>query len=134
VPRFEATLFNSLEIDLKTRISVSKRTSFDNRLSSFTRTSYNPALLISYKPRDRFRSQIKFDYYINELADGVRKSFLFTDLKIAYKLGKGELTMDWTNIFNKRKYKYSYFIDLANIEREFRLRPGNLMLGYSFVL
>ncbi len=134
VPRIEATLFNTLEIDLETRITVSKRITYNGGQSSFTRTGYNPVLLISYKPQEKFRSQIKFDCYINELTNGVRKGFLFTDIKIAYKLGRGELTMDWTNIFNKREYKYSYFSELANIEREFRLRPGNLMLGYSFSL
>ncbi|OFY39449.1 MAG: hypothetical protein A2X18_04965 [Bacteroidetes bacterium GWF2_40_14] len=134
VPKIEATLFNSLEIALNTKITVSKRTAFEGGSSSFTRTDYNPALLLSYRPKERFRSQIKFDCYINELANGVRKNFLFTDIKIAYKIGGGELTMDWTNIFNKREYRFSYFSELTNIEREFRLRPGNIMLGYSFTL
>ncbi|MFA5848584.1 MAG: hypothetical protein WC833_01770 [Bacteroidales bacterium] len=134
VPRIEATLFNSLDMELDTKITLSKRTSNNGVLSTFSRTGYNPSLIISYKHKDKFRSQIKFDCYINELTEGATKSFLFTDIKFAYKLGRGELTMDWTNVFNKREYKYSYFSELTNVEREFRLRPGNLMLGYSFTL
>lgn len=128
-PRIEATLFNAMEVEMKTTMIVSKRTSFGGERSSSIRTGYNPNLLISYRIREKFRAQIKFDYYLNELSDGTDKGILFTDIRAAYKLGRGELTMDWTNIFNRKEYKYSYFSELTTVDRQFKLRPGNLVLG-----
>ncbi|MEN6618493.1 MAG: hypothetical protein ABFC28_03205 [Rikenellaceae bacterium] len=134
IPRIEVTLSNSLSVDFNLQISVLKRTSDSGTFSSSIRSDYNPNLLVNYKIKEKFNYQIKFDYYLNEMTDGNRKGFLFTDLRGSYKLGQGELYVEWMNIFNKQEYKYSYFSEMTTVDRQFKLRPWNLMLGYSFTL
>lgn len=131
-PRAEATFNDALSVDFNAGISVLRRTSERNGQCSSTIVNYNPNMQISYKLSERLKSQVKFDYYINELTDGDYTYCLFTDLRTVYKTGKGELSADCINILNKREYRYTTFSELSTIERTFKLRPWNLMISYSF--
>ncbi len=133
-PRIEATIHKRLCLDCNMNVSISRRSSEGNYNYKEKILTFNPYFLLGYKFSDRLRSQVKFDYYVNEMSDGNYSDCLFTDLQAVYKLGKGEISVGCTNIFNKRSYSYTYFNEMATIDREFRLRPWNLMLSYSFTL
>lgn len=133
IPRIEATLWGRLNIDFNSKISVSKRVAEIGSIT-YILTDYNPNLLIGYKFSETFNAQVKFDCYVNDYADNKHKGYLFTDIRAIYNIGKGAITFDWTNIFNNKQYKYSWFSELSTINREFKLRPWNMMIGYSFTL
>jgi hypothetical protein len=133
IPRIEATLWGLFNIDFNSRISVSKRVA-DIGSGTYILTDYNPKLLLGYKFSENFNAQVKFDCYINDQRGNKHAGYLFTDIRASYNIGKGTLSFDWTNIFNNKSYKYSWFSELSTLDREFKLRPWNLMIGYSFTL
>ena len=63
----------------------------------------------------------------------VYKHLLVADAEFTYSFQNGwEFNLSLKNIFNQNVYAYTYYDNLTSVNREFRIRPRNVMTSLFF--
>lgn len=73
----------------------------------------------------------RLDHYYNNQIEG-NKSFALMDMDISYKWKSTVFTLAWNNIFDIKKYTYSYTSSMNKYYSEYRIRPTSVMLKIKF--
>lgn len=71
------------------------------------------------------------DNYYNNQIEG-NKSFTLVDMNLSYKWKNTVFTLMWNNIFDIKKYTYSYTSSMNKYYSEYRIRPTSIMLKIKF--
>lgn len=94
---------------------------------------YNQKLSYTITPSERWYLRLIGEHYVNEVAEGVKKSFFLSDADITYCFKRGwELNLMASNIFDQKKYSYSYYNGLTSISRAYNVRGRNVMVSLFF--
>lgn len=73
---------------------------------------------------------VKGDYYDNQVSENERKYLFLGDASISYSLKNGwELTLEARNIFNKKTYTYTSYSNLITYNKEYTIRPRNVIVS-----
>ena len=73
-----------------------------------------------------------YNYYNNIPSTG--KSFTLSNLGLQYKYKTTIFFLDWNNIFNVKKYKYSSLDGINEYYSEYYIRPATILLRVQFKL
>jgi len=73
----------------------------------------------------------RLDNYYNNRIEG-NKSFSLVDMDISYKWKSTVFTLMWNNIFDIKKYTYSYTNSMNKYYSEYHIRPTSIMLKIKF--
>ncbi|MDR1371053.1 MAG: carboxypeptidase-like regulatory domain-containing protein [Dysgonamonadaceae bacterium] len=74
----------------------------------------------------------KMEYYRSQLSSNSYANLFFADLSVLYKTKKIEYSLDWTNIFDQKRYSYTQYNGPNTVSTGFDLRPMNFLLSLSF--
>ena len=72
-----------------------------------------------------------YEHYYNNAALG-NKNFALADLGLNYRWNRFYFTLDWTNIFNTKKYVTYYYNGLNTYYSAYNIRPENILLKVRF--
>jgi hypothetical protein len=78
-------------------------------------------------------ANIGYEHYYNNVAMG-NKNFSLADLGMNYRWNRFYFMLDWTNIFNTKKYITSYYNGLNTYYSAYNIRPENVLLKVRFKL
>jgi hypothetical protein len=99
--------------------------------TSFINLSQNFSLNIT--PKKNWLLQFIGEHYYNEMPDGVSKHFFLADSEFTYTFKGGwEFNFLIKNIFNQNTYSYTTFDRLSEMNREFKIRPRNIIASIYF--
>lgn len=73
------------------------------------------------------------NFYNNAIQSGSR-SMWFGDIAVKYKMKEVELSLDYTNIFNTKKYVSTSYSDIGRYYYSYNLRPAEVLLRLRFKL
>lgn len=73
------------------------------------------------------------NFYNNAIQSGSR-SMWFGDIAVKYKLKEIELSLDYTNIFNTKKYVSTSYSDIGRYYYSYNLRPAEILFKVRFKL
>jgi hypothetical protein len=100
------------------------------------RTSYkNLSQLLSCNitPRKTWYLQLTGEHYFNEITQDVSKHLFLADAEFTYSLKSGwEFNLSVKNIFNQNNYAYTIYDGPTAMNREYSIRPRNVMIGVFF--
>jgi hypothetical protein len=73
------------------------------------------------------------NFYNNAIQSGSR-SMWFGDISVRYKLKEMEFSLDYTNIFNTKKYVSTSYSDIGRYYYSYNLRPAGILFKVRFKL
>lgn len=80
-----------------------------------------------------FYLTLRGEYYNNQVADDTRKHMFFGDMSLSYSLKSGwEFTIEGRNLFNEKTYAYTAYSDLVSFQKEYTIRPRNIIASIFF--
>ncbi len=132
VPTAEFSLFTAADVEFTAPLMLQQRESLSGIESCSSLTSFSPTAKINVKLSELTTIALNSALYFNEMSKGVFYLYPFTDLKFRFKIKKGEIFAELTNLFNNREFRYKVAGDLSITERFFKLRPTAFMAGVSF--
>ena len=76
---------------------------------------------------------LRGEYYNNQVADDTRKHMFLGDMSLSYCLKSGwEFTIEGRNLFNQKTYAYTAYSDLVTFQKEYTIRPRNIIASIFF--
>lgn len=75
---------------------------------------------------------LSFNHYINDMIKSSARSSWFGNVGIRYKMKDVDLMLDWTNIFNMRRFVTYSYSDISRYYSEYELRPAGVLLRVRF--
>lgn len=132
VPTAEFSLFTAADVELTAPLMLQQRESLSGIESWSSLASFSPTAKINIKLSELTTLALNSALYFNEMSKGVFYLYPFTDIKCRFKIKKGEIFAELTNLFNNREFRYKVAGDLSITERFFKLRPTAFMAGVSF--
>lgn len=73
------------------------------------------------------------EHYYNEITADQAKHFFLADAEFTYRLPKGfEFNVSIRNVFNQDVYGYTFYSGLREVQREYSIRPRNVMAAVFF--
>lgn len=132
VPTAEFSLFTTADVELTAPLMLQQRESLSGIESWSSLASFSPTAKINIKLSELTTLALNSALYFNEMSTGVFYLYPFTDIKCRFKIKKGEIFAELTNLFNNREFRYKVAGDLSITERFFKLRPTSFMAGVSF--
>ena len=97
-------------------------------------SQWSPYFSCHYFPLASWQFYLKGEYLLNELNDNRQMDLFFADAGVAYK-GKGwDISLDASNLFDKKRYGYATYDGVNTHAFYYRLRGREMMLtvGFSF--
>lgn len=81
----------------------------------------------------QFYLTLRGEYYNNQVTDGTRKHMFLGDISLSYCLKSGwEFTIEGRNFFNQKTYAYTAYSDLVSFQKEYTIRPRNIIASIFF--
>lgn len=113
----------SYDITFTTDKMRSKSTGISSSTSSLThRLTAN----ISFS--ERLYATLRGEYYDNKIADNTRKHLFLGDLSLTYSTKGGwEFSIEARNLFNQRSYAYKSTSELTVFQKQYTIRPRNIL-------
>ncbi|MDD4437742.1 MAG: hypothetical protein PHS04_06890 [Tissierellia bacterium] len=93
---------------------------------------FTQALSTSFIPVKKLIFNISFNHYFNSLIKSGARSSWFGNLGVRYKLKNVDVMLDWTNIFNTRRFVTYSYSDVSSYYSEYTLRPAEVLLRVRF--
>ncbi|PKO99557.1 MAG: hypothetical protein CVU13_05635 [Bacteroidetes bacterium HGW-Bacteroidetes-8] len=131
-PIVEFSLFKAADIELTAPFLLQQRGSLSGIISRSSLTSFSPTAKINIKLSELTTIAVNSALYFNEMSKGVFYLYPFTDIKCRFKIKKGEIFAELTNLFNNTEFRYKVAGDLSLTERFYKLRSTAFMAGLSF--
>lgn len=129
---------------IKSKISSVADLSYDVTYTSDEMLSKNTGISNTTNSLiQRFTANINFtkqlyltlrgEYYNNQVADDTRKHMFLGDMSLSYCLKSGwEFTIEGRNLFNQKTYAYTAYSDLVTFQKEYTIRPRNIIASIFF--
>ena len=93
---------------------------------------FTQSLHTSFIPKKGLIFNIGFNHYYNNAIQSSARSSWFGNAGIKYKLKNVDLMLDWTNIFNTRRFVTYSYSDVSSYYSEYTLRPAEVLLRIRF--
>lgn len=93
---------------------------------------FTQSLNTSFIPKKRLIINVGVNHYFNDAIQSSSRSSWFGNAGIKYKLKTVDLMLDWTNIFNTRRFVTYSYSDTSSYYSEYTLRPSEVLLRVSF--
>lgn len=95
--------------------------------------SISQKIKINLNPGKSWYFQLSGEHYYNEITKGIAKHFLLTDAELTYNFKGGwEFNLLIKNIFNQKEYAYNSYDGLMLMNREYTIRPCNVLASIFF--
>ena len=107
------------------RIRVSN--SYLNPMHYFTQS-----LNASFIPKKGLIINVGFNHYFNNVIQSAARSSWFGNAGIKYKLKNVDFMLDWTNVFNTRRFDTYSYNDVSSYYSEYTLRPSEVLMSVRF--
>ena len=107
--------------------TADEMTSKDTGVSNTTNSLIQRLSATVYFSKQLFLT-LRGEYYNNQIADATRKHMLLGDLSVTYCLKGGwEFSVEGRNLFNQDSYAYTSYSDLVTFQKEYTIRPRNII-------
>lgn len=73
-----------------------------------------------------------FNHYFNDMIESSARSSWFGNVRVRYKMKDVDLMLDWTNIFNTRRFVTYSYNEISSYYSEYELRPAEILLRVRF--
>ncbi len=93
---------------------------------------FTQTISTAFIPMKKLIFNVSFNHYYNNLIQSSARSSWFGNVGIKYKLKKMDLMLDWTNIFNTRRFVTYSYSDVSSYYSEYMLRPSEVLLRVRF--
>lgn len=93
---------------------------------------FTQSLNTSFIPKKGLVFNIGFNHYYNNAIQSSARSSWFGNTSIKYKLKNVDLMLDWTNVFNTRRFVTYTYSDVSSYYSEYTLRPSEVLLRVRF--
>lgn len=133
-PSITTRLKNIANIDYTMNIAWSKSEveSSENKLPNIRTMSQK--ITLNASPIKKLTASISFENFYNNSIQSGSRSMWFGDLGLKYKLKDVEFTVDYTNIFNTKKYTSTSYSDIGRYYYSYNLRPAEVLFRVRFKL
>ena len=101
-----------------------------NRLSPMH--YFTQSLNTSFIPKKGLIFNIGFNHYFNNAIQSAARSSWFGNAGVKYNLRSVDLILDWTNIFNTRRFVTYSYSDVSSYYSEYMLRSSEVLLRVRF--
>ena len=122
----------SAEYRIQFSQNKSKIKSLDKNFDPISTTTHNAQLNIF--PLKGFIINLKYENFYNNAIQSGSRSMSFGDISVKYKWKKAEIILDYTNIFNSKKYISALYNDISRYYSSYNLRPAEVLLKVKFKL
>ncbi len=102
----------------------------DNRMNPMH--YFTQSLNTSFIPKKGLIFNVGFNHYFNDAIQSVARSSWFGNAGIKYKLKTVDLMLDWTNVFNTRRFVTYSYSDVSSYYSEYALRSSEVLLRVRF--
>ena len=85
-------------------------------------------------PMKGFVINLKYESFYNNAITSDSRSMSFGDISVKYKWKKAELILDYTNVFNTKRFISASYSDVSKFYSSYALRPAEIMLKARFKL
>lgn len=124
--------FFNIELSAKVENLSNKSSALSER---YTQWIQNYAAIVKFKINDRLRTEVSFEYALNDAPD-YRKNFFFLNSSIQYELVKKKLDLELSGVNMLNLKEQSWFSiayrDAYMIENHFRKISGNILLNLRY--
>lgn len=92
------------------------------------------SLNTSFIPKKGLIFNVGFNHYYNNAIQSSARSLWFGNVGIKYKPKNVDLMLDWTNVFNTRRFVTYSYSEVSSYYSEYALRPAEVLLRVKFKL
>jgi hypothetical protein len=75
---------------------------------------------------------VSFNHYFNDMIESSARSSWFGNVGVRYKMKDVDVMLDWTNIFNTRRFVTYSYSDISSFYSKYELRPAEVLLRVRF--
>lgn len=93
---------------------------------------FTQSLNTSFIPKKGLVFNVGFNHYYNNAIQSSARSSWFGNTGVKYKLKNVDLMLDWTNVFNTRRFVTYSYSDVSSYYSEYTLRPSEVLLRVRF--
>ena len=86
----------------------------------------------SFIPAKGFTFTLSINHYYNNMIESSARSSWFGNLGARYRMKNVDWMLDWTNIFNTRRFVTYSYNDISSYYSVYNLRPAEVLLRVRF--
>jgi hypothetical protein len=86
----------------------------------------------TFIPVKKLTFTVSFNHYFNDIIESSARSSWFGNVGARYKMKDVDLMLDWTNIFNTRRFVTYSYNEISSYYSEYELRPAEILLRVRF--
>lgn len=132
--KFHTKINQHFILDYKIQGSWNKSLFQESKLNINPVWLLSQRLLFSWLPIKKLIAGISCEHFYNDAIHSGSRNMWFADMNISYMLKKVEFRLDYTNLFNTRRYVSTVFNETGRYYTEYDLRPGEILLRVRFKL
>lgn len=87
---------------------------------------------MAFIPLKKLTFTVSFNHYFNDMIESSARSSWFGNVGARYKMKDVDLMLDWTNIFNTRRFVTYSYNDISSYYSRYELRPAEVLLRVRF--
>jgi hypothetical protein len=122
----------SLNYQIRAARSKSKVDISDIKLDAIY--SVDQKLSVSLFPINKLQLKVLCEYIYNDAISSGSRSMWFGDLELKYKWKRIDITLNYTNVFNTKRYSLTSYSDVGKYYFAYKLRPTELLLSIRLKL
>ncbi|MDO5665055.1 MAG: hypothetical protein Q4G63_07345 [Bacteroidia bacterium] len=94
--------------------------------------SFTQHVSTSFIPVKKLVFSLSFNHYYNSLLESSARSLWFGDAGLKCKFKNADVMLDWSNIFDTRRFVNSLYSDVSSYYSVYELRPSEVLLRIRF--
>ncbi|MDR1743417.1 MAG: carboxypeptidase-like regulatory domain-containing protein [Dysgonamonadaceae bacterium] len=102
----------------------------DNKMSPVNYFSQDISTALT--PLKKLTFTLSFNHYFNDMIESSARSSWFGNVRAKYRMKNVDLMLDWTNIFNTKRFVTASYSDISSYYAEYSLRPAEILLRLRF--
>ncbi len=124
------TKYANLSYQMTFNRATSRITNNDEKLSPISTMSHKPS--INLFPVKGLNIYLGYEYFYNNAIMEGSRHMSFGDIGIRYNWKKAEVRLDYTNIFNTRRYVSASYSETSRYYYAYELRPAEVLVKVKF--
>lgn len=131
-PKINSTITSWLNVSYELNYTKNRLDVEGTGISSSSESLWQ-TLSCNFTPGKKYYVQLTGEHYYNQMANDVSKHLLLADAEFTYNFSSGwELNLSVKNLFNQDTYSYTIYDGLTSINKEYRIRPRNVLASVFF--
>ncbi len=131
---FHAKLNRKVIFDYKIRGTWNKSLFQESELPVAPVCLLSQRLSFNWLPVKELIAGLSCEHFYNDAIRSGSRNMWFADLNLSYTLKAVEFRLDYTNLFNTRRYVSTVFNETGRYYTEYDLRPGEILFRVRFKL